>query len=85
MTAQAKRVCAMPNKIGLSILVVLLAAGLTACSVMQGTYQKKVDEADTLTMRLSALQKKYDDLAASIVATESLSERANNPLYDVPP
>ena len=54
----------MPKKIVLSFLVVLLAAGLSACSVMQGTYQKKVDEADTLTKRLAALQKKNDDLNA---------------------
>ena len=45
----------MPKKIVLSILVVLLAAGLSACSVMQGTYKKKVDEADALTKRLAAL------------------------------
>ena len=54
----------MPKKNVLSVLVVLLAAGLSACSVMQGTYQKKVDEGDTLTKRLAALQKKHDDLAA---------------------
>ena len=54
----------MPKKIALSFLVVLLAAGLSACSVMQGTYQKKVDEADTLSKRLAALQVKHDDLVA---------------------
>jgi chemotaxis protein MotB len=54
----------MPKKIVLSFLVVLLAAGLSACSVMQATYQRKVDEADSLTMRLAALQKKHDDLIA---------------------
>ncbi|MGA8754353.1 OmpA family protein [Candidatus Deferrimicrobium sp.] len=54
----------MPKKIVLSFLVVLLAAGLSACSVMQSTYQKKVDEADTLTRSLAALQKKNDDLIA---------------------
>jgi len=60
----AERRVVMPKKIVLSFLVVLLAAGLSACSVMQGTYQTKVDEADTLTKRLAALQKKHDDLAA---------------------
>ena len=45
----------MLKKIVLPILVVMLAAGLSACSVMQGTYQKKVDEADALTKRLAAL------------------------------
>lgn len=54
----------MPKKIVLSFLVVLLAAGLSACSVMQGTYQKKVDEADALARSLAALQKKNDDLIA---------------------
>jgi chemotaxis protein MotB len=62
--AVANRRVVMPKKIVLSFLVVLLAAGLSACSVMQGTYQKKVDEADTLTKRLAALQKKNDDLNA---------------------
>jgi len=61
----------MPKKIVLSFLVVLLAAGLSACSVMQGTYQKKVDEADTLTKRLAALQKKHDDLAAENAALKA--------------
>lgn len=54
----------MPKRIVLPFLVVLLAAGLSACSVMQGTYQKKVDEADMLAKRLSALERKHDDLIA---------------------
>jgi chemotaxis protein MotB len=54
----------MRKKFVLPVLAVLLAAGLSACSVMQGTYQKKVVEADTLAMRLTALQKKNDDLIA---------------------
>jgi len=54
----------MPKRIVLSFLVVLLAAGLSACTVMQSTYQKKADEADMLTKRLAALQKKNDDLIA---------------------
>jgi chemotaxis protein MotB len=53
---------------------VLLAAGLSACSVMQGTYQKKVDEADTLTRRLAALQKEHDDLAAENAALKARNE-----------
>ena len=64
----------MPKKIVLSFLVVLLAAGLSACSVMQGTYQKKVDEADTLTKRLAALQKKHDDLAAENAELKARNE-----------
>jgi len=54
----------MPKKIVLSFLVVLLAAGLSACSVMQATYQKKADEADMLAKHLATLQKKNDDLIA---------------------
>ncbi|HEX8042040.1 OmpA family protein [Candidatus Deferrimicrobium sp.] len=61
----------MPKKIVLSVLVVLLAAGLSACSVMQSTYQKKVDEADMLTKRLAALQKKHDDLIAENAVLKS--------------
>jgi len=61
----------MPKRIVLSFLVVLLAAGLSACSVMQGTYQKKVDEADTLSKRLAALQKKHDDLIAENAVLKS--------------
>jgi chemotaxis protein MotB len=68
---EAKRRVVMPKKIVLSFLIVLLAAGLSACSVMQGTYQKKVDEADTLTKRLAALQKKHDDLAAENAALKA--------------
>jgi len=62
--ADAARRVVMPKKIVHSFLALLLAAGLSACSVMQGTYQKKVDEADTLSKRLAALQKKNDDLIA---------------------
>jgi chemotaxis protein MotB len=64
----------MPKKNVLSVLVVLLAAGLSACSVMQGTYQKKVDEGDALTKRLAALQKKHDDLAAENAALKARYE-----------
>jgi chemotaxis protein MotB len=72
--AVAKRRVVMRKKFVLSVLVVLLAAGLSACSVMQGTYQKKVDEADTLTIRLATLQKKYDDLAAENAALKARNE-----------
>jgi len=65
----------MPKKIVRSFLVVLLAAGLSACSVMQGTYQKKVDEADTLSKRLAALQKKNDDLIAENAVLKADLER----------
>jgi len=65
----------MPKKIVRTFLVVLLAAGFSACSVMQGTYQKKVDEADTLSKRLAALQKKNDDLIAENAVLKADLER----------
>jgi len=65
----------MPKKIVLPFLVVLLAAGLSACSVMQSTYQRKVDEADLLTKRLTALQKKNDDLIAENAVLKADLER----------
>ena len=65
----------MPKKIVLPFLVVLLAAGLSACSVMQSTYQRKVDEADLLTKRLAALQKKNDDLIAENAVLKADLER----------
>ena len=64
----------MPKKIVLPFLIVLLAAGLSACSVMQGTYQKKVDEADMLTKRLAELQKKHDDLTAENAVLKARNE-----------
>jgi chemotaxis protein MotB len=65
----------MAKKIVLSVLVVLLAAGLSACSVMQSTHQMKVDEADSLTKRLASLQKKHDDLVAENTALKVRNER----------
>ena len=65
----------MPKKFILSLMVVLLAAGLSACSVMQSTYQRKVDEADSLTKRLAALQKKNDDLIAENAVLKADLER----------
>ena len=61
----------MAKRIVLSLFVVLLAAGLSACSVMQSTYQKKADEADLLTKHLTALQKKHDDLIAENAVLKS--------------
>ncbi|RJP25827.1 MAG: chemotaxis protein MotB [Deltaproteobacteria bacterium] len=65
----------MVKKAVLAALVAALAIGLSACSVMQGTYQKKVDEADTLSKRLAALQKKHDDLSAENSALKTRNER----------
>jgi len=72
--AAGKRRVVMREKIVLAFLVVLLAAGMSACSVMQGTYQMKVDEADSLTKRLTALQRKHDDLAAENAALKARNE-----------
>ena len=65
----------MLKKIFLSVVVFSLAAGLSACSVMQSTYKKKADEADSATKRLAALQKKHDDLAAENDALKDRNER----------
>lgn len=64
----------MLKKIVLSVVVFLLAAGLSACSVMQSTYKKKADEADELTKRLAALQKIHDDLVAENDALKGRNE-----------
>lgn len=64
----------MLKKIALSVVVFSLAAGLSACSVMQSTYKKKADEADELTKRLAALQKKHDDLVAENDALKGRNE-----------
>ena len=65
----------MLGKIAQAVMIASLAAGLSACSVMQGTYQRKADEADSLTKRLASLQKKYDDLAAENTALKVRNER----------
>ncbi|GAB4237700.1 MAG: OmpA family protein [Deltaproteobacteria bacterium] len=65
----------MRGNIVLSVLAVILAVGMSGCSVMQSTYQKKVDEADTLSKRLAALQKKHDDLVAENTALKVRNER----------
>lgn len=70
----------MLGKIAQAVLIASLAVGLSACSVMQSTYQRKVDEADSLTKRLAALQKKYDDLAAENAALKVRNERLNTDL-----
>ena len=64
----------MLKKIVLSVVVFSLAAGLSACSVMQSTYKKKADEADELTKRLAALQMKHDDLVTENDALKGRNE-----------
>jgi chemotaxis protein MotB len=72
--AVSERRAVMPKRIVLPFLAVLLAAGLSACTVMQSTYQNKADEAETLTKRLAELQKRYDALAAENAALKSRNE-----------
>ena len=61
----------MPKKTVLSFLVVLLAAGLSACTVMQSTYQKKADEAESLARRVAVLEKRTEVLSAENDALRS--------------
>ena len=65
----------MLGKIAQAVMIASLAAGLSACTVMQSTYQRKADEADSLTKRLAALQKQYDALAAENAALKVRNER----------
>ena len=65
----------MLGKIAQAVLIASLAAGLSACTVMQSTYQRKADEADALTKRLASLQKQYDALAAENTALKVRNER----------
>ncbi len=54
----------MLRKIFLAALVAALAAGGSACTVMQSTYQKKAEEAESLRKRYDALQNRYEKLLA---------------------
>jgi len=65
----------MKRKAPLAVLVAVLAAGLSACSVMQSTYQRKAEEADTLANQVGALQKRCDALSAENAALKRRSEQ----------
>jgi chemotaxis protein MotB len=65
----------MLRKAILAVLAAALTLGVSACTVMQGTYQQKVNEADTLARRYAALQKQYDDLSAENAELKSRGER----------
>ncbi len=52
----------MLKKIVLLAVSAAFAAGICGCSVMESTYKKKVDEADSLSRELAALQQKHKDL-----------------------
>lgn len=59
----------------LAAVAAALAIGLSSCSVMQSTYQQKVDEADGLAKQLAALQKRHDALSAENTALKVRNER----------
>ena len=71
------------RKLVLAAMAVALAGGISGCSVMQSTYQRKVDEADTLSKQLAALQKKHDDLSAENAALNGRNERLASDLAGV--
>ncbi len=53
----------MMRKIALAALAAALALGVSACTVMQSTYQQKVSEAETMAGRYASLQKAYEALS----------------------
>jgi chemotaxis protein MotB len=65
----------MLRKTILAILAAALTLGVSGCTVMQGTYQQKVNEADTLAKRYAALQKQYDELSAENADLKSRGDR----------
>jgi len=46
-----------------------------ACTVMRDTYQKKADEADTLSKRYAALEKEHEGSKAELAATRQQKEK----------
>lgn len=70
----------MLKKIVLSAVIFSLAAGLSACTVMQSTYKKKMDEADAAAKRLAALQEKHVDLVAE---NDGLKDRIDRLLSEL--
>jgi chemotaxis protein MotB len=65
----------MWKKAILAASLAALVAASSACSVMQSTYQRKVDEAQGLKSELAALQKKYDALSAENADLKARQER----------
>jgi chemotaxis protein MotB len=59
----------------LAVLAAALTLGVSACTVMQSTYQQKVNEADTLSRRYAALQKQYDELSAENADLKARGDR----------
>jgi len=53
----------MGKRMMLLASVVALALAMGGCTVMESTYVKKVNEADSLAKELAALQQKYADLS----------------------
>ena len=54
----------MAKRITMWVAVFILSLGVGGCSVMESTYKKKVDEADTLGKELAQLQQKHKELTS---------------------
>jgi chemotaxis protein MotB len=65
----------MPKKAVLAVLAAALTMSVSACSVMQSTYQRKVDEAESLANRYAALEKKHEELAGENAALKARQEQ----------
>ena len=55
------------------VRVLAVAAALSGCTVMQGTYERKAEESDILAKQVAALQKRCDDLSAENAALQGLA------------
>ena len=64
----------MRGKAILAVLAAALTLGGSACTVMQSTYDRKVDEADTLAKKYAALQQQYDELSAENAGLKALGD-----------
>jgi len=65
----------MRGKAILAVLAAALTVGGSACTVMQSTYQQKVNEADTLAKKYNALQRQYDELSAENAELKAQRDR----------
>lgn len=65
----------MRGKATLAVLAALLTLGGSACTVMQSTYDRKANEAETLAKKYAALQKQYDELSAENAELKAHGDR----------
>jgi chemotaxis protein MotB len=70
----------MKRKIYLFVSIFIMALFCGGCLVTEGTYVKKVQEADNLTKELAALQGKYNDLAQENNALKEQIRKLNGDL-----